>query len=262
MPILNFTGRKKISRKLLTITARKDTSPSGDHTSLLISASYEKKGKFPPDSELWLEVYRGATVERFELGTFERQTPLVDQRLESFPPEMELGLLKFRFFIVDSALRGGTILGLAERIPLSSLNQPETLKQGLLPTRKENLGERVWKLDLSGDDPALLIDERLYDDRYLYTDHVLFQSLVFPQIAEGLATWVLKEAEQEVENSKWQSFFKKELKCDPSPEERGFELNSDLDHDIRAKEDWIEQAVTVFCNKHKFRSILEAEMAD
>ena len=260
LPSFNFTGRKKIPRKDLKIKVRKESSSLGGETSLLLSASYEGNGKFPANSRLYLEPYRGPTRMHFELGTLGNQTPLYDRSLKSFPTEMDLRLLKFDFYIVDGASRNGALLGLAEKIPLSVTNDTEASEKGLLPTRPHNLGERIWKLDLTSDDPALLINERIYEDRYTYTDDVLFQSLVFPQIAEKLAEWILQKADLEEEESSWQTFFKKELGQDPNREERGFELNSENDHDIQLKEEWIDQAVKVFCNTHKFRSLLEKEM--
>lgn len=247
---LNYTGRKRISRAKVTV--RLLPAPGGGWQ---FDAEFDLGDYgFPSESSVFIEAYNATSYMRFAFGTVGARSAPFDLRLTEITPSP---LPKFRLKVVDARTRHGLLLGVADK--LIPLRPDETLahKQSLLPVEFRDLGERVWRLDLS-DWPVLELNQRIADLGEIARSGDSFLALVYPEVVRRILHEAVLEQEQTDpgfdDESDWTSLWLRFVCGLPgieAPPERALGVAAE-DARVRAEE-WIERAVQAFCRARDAR---------
>lgn len=248
---LNYTGRKRISRSRVTV--RLLPAPGGGWR---FDAEFDlAEHGFPSESNVYLEAYNATSYMRFAFGTV---------GAKCVPPDLVLReitqspLPKFRLKVVDA--RHGLLLGVADK--LIPLQPDESLahKQSLLPVEFRDLGERVWRLDVS-DWPVLELNQRVADLGEIARSGDSFLALVYPEVVRRILHEAVIEQEQTdpaFDEADWTSLWLRYVCSLPgveAPPERAIGV---AEEEARAHaEEWIEQAVQAFCRARDARARFE-----
>jgi len=250
---LNYTGRKRIPRSRVTVRLAPATAGGWRFV-----ADFDLEGLgFPPDASVFVEAYNASSYMRFAFGTVGARSEPPDARLRDITPAP---LPRFRLKVVDARSRHGLLLGVADKlVPL----QPEDSiahKQSLLPVEFRDLGERIWRLDVS-DWPVLELNERVADLGEIARSADSFLALVYPEVVRRILHEALVGQEQDdpdFDEDDWTSLWIRYVCGLPGmepPPERSIEAG---DEEMRVRrEDWIEAAVQAFCRARDARRRFE-----
>lgn len=252
---LNYTGRKRIARARVTV--RLLPAPEGGWR---FDAEFDlTEAGFPTEANVYIEAYNATSYMRFAFGTVGAPTPPPDLLLREITPSP---LPKFRLKVVDT--RQGLLLGVADK--LVPLRPDESLehKQSLLPVEFRDLGERVWRLDLS-DWPVLELNQRIADLAEAARSGDSFLALVYPEVVRRIlheAIVVEEQTDPEFDASDWTSLWLRYVCSLPgveAPPERGLGVPAE---EARAEaERWIARAVQAFCRARDARARFERTIA-
>jgi hypothetical protein len=189
---LNYTGRKRIQRDCVSIGV------SGSPPNAVVGASFRLGDLgFPGAARVVLEAYAGWIVQRFDFGTIDQITSPTDARLSEF--DSTAGLL-FRLKVVGTGDRDGRLLGVADRLHPSA--EFDTIaQQSFVVVRPQDLGDRVWKLELDPSQPLLLVNNRIVDHHdFLKRRDVA--ALLLPEVLSQLLRFAIETGEEE-DGSGW-----------------------------------------------------------
>ena len=193
---LNFTGRRAIPRSRITI--RLEAAAYGVHR---FSAEYDLKSLgFPADACVYIEAYNAVSYMRFNFGTARDVRLPRSTRLTEVTPHPRP---RFRLKVVDRP--AGLLLGVADPIiPLRAEDDTQR-RQPLLPVDFCDLGERVWRLDLT-DWPVLELNHRLDGIADTARAGEDFLALVYPEVVRRLLHEIVVVQEQtdpDFDDSDW-----------------------------------------------------------
>lgn len=249
---LNYTGRKSIARSRVTI--RIVPFASGE---LAFSADYDLKGlRFPREARVYIEAYNSDSYMRFDFGGVGHPIVPRDTRLTDITARP---LAKFRLKVVDETDQAGLLLGVADKIIPLRPNESLEQKQSLLPVDFRDLGERVWRLDLS-DWPVLELNNRVDSIAEAARSSGGFLGLLYPEVLR----LILREAVigQEVTDPEldddWPCLWLRYACSLPgvaAPPSAASLRQTEL------LEEWVEEAVQAFCRTRHARARLEAAVA-
>ena len=112
----------------------------------------------------------------------------------------------------------------------------------------EDLGDQVWKLDLTGDWPAIQVNNQMSSIKEIAKSDEAFIALVYPEIVRQILNEIIEsdQLDPEIDEDEWYSLwinFVSSLPGVGSPP-TGREANIKND-----QKDWIESAVRGFCDK-------------
>jgi len=250
---LNFTGRRKIPRGRITIRLHVETEDR-----YAFSADYDLAGlRFPADASVLIEAYNAISYMRFDFGTVGTPHEPPDLRLSDVTPRP---LPKFRLKVVDRSGHTGLLLGVADQIVALRAEQDLRARQPLLPVDFCDLGERVWRLDLS-DWPVLELNQRIdgiVDEARSGDD---FLALVYPEVVRQILRATVIEQEQtdpDFDDTHWTSLWLRyvcELPGVGRPPQ-GLSQHARTD-----REEWVEDAVQAFCHAREVRRRYAAAVA-
>lgn len=250
---LNFTGRRTIPRSRVTVRLRPGTGGRYDFSIL-----YDLAGLgFADDASVLVEAYNAVSYMRFDFGTVGRRQEPRSLRLSEVSPHP---LPKFRLKVVDRGVRTGLLLGVADRIVALRDEQDVSERQPLLPVDFCDLGDRIWRLDLS-DWPVLELNQRVEGivDEVRSGDD--FLALVFPEVVRQVLRNIVIEQEQtdpDLDDSDWTCLWLRYVCALPGmrrpPESLSASARADLDA-------WVEDAVQAFCRQREVRRRYGAAVA-
>jgi len=235
---LNYTERKRITQDRITIsvTRRKGLAES-------FSASVKLDGLNLPDAaKVYIEAYHRTDYARYVFGTvgnpiLPEYTGLSDLARPSD--------LRFRILVVDEAVEHGLILASADRIRPTV----EYEKRSILPVVIEDLGRQVWKLDFTGDEPVLVLNERLPNIHNLPSTDPRFRLYILPAILrEVFSHMFFVERIEDLEepavdwHRNWLDFAKKIL-----PHEADWPQRSGDEYSSEDVTNWINLLEREFC---------------
>lgn len=248
---LNYTGRKKIARSRITVRL---LPALGNRYTFEIDFDLSGYG-FPDDASVFVEAYNSASYMRFTFGTVAQRKDPEDFRLLDVTPRP---LPKFRLKVVDRSKRQGLLLGVADKLVPLRPKEDVSNRQSLLPVDFCDLGEAVWRLDLS-DWPVLELNSHIETIGEVARSGDAFLALVYPEVVRRILHEILFEQDAgdvELDESDWPSLWLRYI-CslpgmNPPPEEAG-------DGDSRRRE-WIESAVQAFCRSKMARQRFEASL--
>jgi hypothetical protein len=250
---LNYTGRKSIPRSRVTI--RIVPMPSGEHA---FTADYDLAGmRFARDARVYIEAYNADSYMRFDFGSIGNPVVPRDTRLTEITARP---LAKFRLKVVDETEQVGLLRGVADKIVPLRPDENLEQKQSLLPVDFRDLGERVWRLDLS-DWPVLELNNRVDDIAEAARSSGSFLGILYPEVLRRIlyeAVIVQEVTDPELNDDDWTCLWLRYACSIPSvsappaaPGSRQTEL----------LEEWIEDVVHAFCRSRHARARLEAAVA-
>lgn len=236
---LNYTGRKRISRKHIKIKIRNND----ENVQIIPDLSAIPREVYPSESRVYIEAYRQTLLERFFYGTVSNLDNVQEFTLKEFD-DVE-GVL-FRVKIVDCS-KSNKLLGLGDRIPLVEGQENIVKKIPLLPVESRDLADEIFKLEFSESaGPSLVINSQL-GNREDIARHPAFESLVYPKILHAILTkvYLIDEIFDFSDTEGWEArwiIFSQKIPGNREP----LMENSTTDE----REAWIEDAVYYF-TKHK-----------
>ena len=242
---LNYTGRRKIARSRVTV--RLHPGADGRYE---FSPQYDLAGlRFPADASVLIEAYNAVSYMRFDFGTVGDRRDPRSLRLSEVTPHP---LPKFRLKVVDRSDRTGLLLGVADRIVPLRPEQDESERQPLLPVDFCDLGDRVWRLDLS-DWPVLELNQRvdgIVDEARSGDD---FLALVYPEVVRQILRATVIEHEQvdpDLDDSEWTCLWLRYICALPGMSRPPAGMSTSARAD---RETWVEEAVQAFCREREVR---------
>jgi hypothetical protein len=204
---------------------------------------------FPNDANVFVEAYNVASYMRFPFGTVVQRREPKDTCLVDITPRP---LPKFRLKIVDQSKRHGLLLGVADK--LIPLRPEEDLanKQSLLPVDFCDLGDRIWRLELS-DWPVLELNNRIDSIGEAARSGESFLGVVYPEVVRRILYQIVIEEDQtdpNFDDSEWTSLWLRYVCSLPGVSEPP----SGASEEARARRsDWIDDAVQAFCRSRQAR---------
>jgi hypothetical protein len=253
---LNYTGRRNIPRSAVTI--RLLDEPSGERA---FAAEYDLSAlRFPADARVYIEAYNSDSYMRFAFGSVGEPRVPKDTRLAEITARP---LPKFRLKVVDEQRRHGLLIGVADK--LIQLRRDEDLKNkdSLLPVDFVDLGERVWRLDLT-DSPVLELNKRVDGIGEAARASGGFLGLLYPEVLRRiLHEIVVIEAHTDTGagDDDWKTLWLRYACAVPGVDEPPQEAAPDA-RERRAE--WVERTVEAFCRarnaRRKFENALGKEL--
>lgn len=235
---LNFTGRMKILRE--DVTVRYLDRP-GVQLQVQVRLDLAEYG-VPPDALVFLEAYHRTEWHRWDMGTVAELRP---ERTFDFPPGLEKEGILFRVRVVKPLGQDRMLLCEAEGLKGMEGELPEGAPQPILPVRREDLGELVWRLGT--DEPELIVNKHLGSQWREIARSELFQTLVYPEAMRQALRWAVKAVESDSEGDdstarRWIRF------AEAIP---GVPALSDFSDDDEQCERWVDEAVSAFCRNKR-----------
>jgi hypothetical protein len=246
---LNYTGRKKISRSKVTV--RLSVAGGGTYA---FEIEFDLSGyDFPPDAKVFVEAYNSASYSRFPLGTVAARQEPKDTRLIEMTSRP---LPKFRLKVVDQSKRYGLLLGVADKLVPLRPQEEVSNKQSLLPVDFNDLGDQVWRLDLT-DWPVLELNSRIDSIAEVARSGDSFLGLVYPEIVRQILDEIVINQELTdpgFEDSEWTSLWLRYVCTLPGVSEPPEGVSEEA---RTRRADWIEGAVQAFCRSRQARRRFE-----
>jgi len=235
---INYTGRKKIDRKSISIDMR---YPSFFATLRL--GGYD----LPENARVFVEAYRQTTRVRCEFGKVGGIVPPEKTDISELEtPEA----IKFRVLVVDTA---GKILARADRI--SADNESPATRNSLLPVRPAELENAVYRLymGVDGDDEPILHINSRFENWSMLATSSQFYTLVFPALVREILTCILivEDHRDTSDMSDWKSqwLVLAWQMCGEMPPQGADDDSLNKDAQV-----WIDKAVAGFCKNHDVAS--------
>ncbi len=250
---LNYTGRRSIGRSRVTIRLL----PTAEGPAAF-SAEYDLDGlKFPLEARVYIEAYNATSYMRFDFGTVAHGRVPDDTRLVDITPRP---LPKFRLKVVDEAERHGLLLGVADKLIPLRPGEDQHNKQSLLPVDFVDLGERIWRLDLS-DWPVLELNKRIESIAEAARASGAFLGLLYPEVLrrilhEGVVTDA--QTDPDAGDDDWTTLWLRYACSLPGVEAPPAAASAEAS---ALREEWVENAVQAFCRARDVRRKTEAAVA-
>lgn len=241
---LNYTGRKKIPRSAVTIRLL-----PADAGYAFVADIDLAPLDFPNDANIFVEAYNSASYMRFAFGTIGDQREPQDLRLTEVTSRP---LPKFRLKVVDQSKRHGLLLGVADKLVPLRPHEDLANKQSLLPVDFYDLGDRIWRLELS-DWPVLELNNRVDAIGESARTGDWFLALVYPEILRRILheiVIVLDETDPGLDDSEWTSLWLRFVCALPGVAEPPGGIGEAAK---ARRREWIEEAVQVFCRSRQAR---------
>jgi hypothetical protein len=247
---LNYTKREKISRGDISIRLFNAEDGVQAFEAEVRLARYA----FPRGAKVVLEAYYRGALMRFPLGVISSTKDRNIYRCQEALTELHDPQVNFRVKVVDEQQAFGLLVGLADRLHVLNETSASVTRVGLLPVQFTDLGEQIWKLEISddGSQPTLLINNTLQMERMpiaemLRTDP-FFLALVYPQVLRQILNHALASGTDDEES--WETDW---LRFAEQIADRRRPAESD-DADLSQ---WVEDAVEAFCRANTIRARLE-----
>ncbi len=239
----NYTGRRRISQKLIVI----DVVKSGDVYQCNASWDFADL-RLPLDAAVYLEARIGGSpqVTRYDWGTVRESKPPQDRTIPDFGTQS----LSFDLKVVDETEEIGRLVAVSRGIR-PRLADDEGGRMPLLPVNADDLGDEVWRLRFTDERPWLEVNNRIDGIKEISRSDQRFFALVYPHVIrrilmEGvLLDGVTDPAEAEddwrVSWLKWGIHWHPDNERPPDSKDRDGVLQ------------WIEDVAVNFCSRHEAR---------
>jgi hypothetical protein len=238
----NYTDRKKISREHIHLHwLESDKEPLRFKLALDLE-SYS----IAPDAQVFVEAYVGSSVMRFDFGIVSNIITPTDIGLKDFGPGLK-PLFRIR---VVSATADKRVVAWANSISPLDPKEVSTGERSILPVETVDLGPLVWNLRIDSNQFRLQLNSAITQPRDITTmaREPDFIALVYPSIIRQILEHLLLGSEKDSVDAEhdWLKFAV-QLTEIPAPT-----LDEEADDDLFAEEvdEWIEQVILKFCEKH------------
>lgn len=243
---INSTGRKRIPKERIKVSL---TTTDPDEP-LRASVALDLAGLgFPLQATVVVDAYHRSTSMRFECGT------VGDLKIPSALTLSELGNdggVLFRVKVIDKEALTGRLLGAAERIRADEANEVDG-RRSILPVIERNIGGEVWRLDIDEGGPQLILNNRVPGISTRLLSNPMARGLLLPAAFRLVLLRLIDEAmEDDPDETDWKvewiRFTQSRLGL---PEDL-----ASLPQDDDGKAEWIDNAVSVFCEKLDFLTLI------
>jgi hypothetical protein len=235
---LNFTGRKSIPRSMISIGVRTEGG------SRIVDARLNLDGlALPEAAPVVVEAYRNSAFMRFTFGTVGRLQPPDDVSLAGFDPD---DLVLFRVKVIDPIAAPPRLLAEADRLTPADEAVGKLSRRTILHTFVQDLGDEVWKLDVSDEIPVLLLNDRIPGIKPRAKTGDDFGPLVFPSVVRTLLSQAAigEGAESDDDSATWPTLW---VRWGEALTGEAFPPGVDDDQ----KMEWVEAVVAAFCKLTK-----------
>lgn len=234
----NYTGRQKIKRADVQIDLAKNEEGM---KSFDISLHLDDMG-LPKNAHVYVEAYHRSGYQRFDFGTIGEVKAPPDRSLSKLSNS---AMPLFRVKVVDKSATHGRILASVDKVRPQSVDSEATDSQSLLYVEFDDLGNRIWELDLDGDWPTLRLNTGAEDIALVATGDNRFLSLVYPEVVKRILKRILiKDGHTDPYcDDDWPSLWLKLASSLPS-------MSDPPQVEKQEKESWIEKAVEAFCKSY------------
>lgn len=246
---LNYTGRKKIPRSRVHIRVHEHGGQRSFDARLELSGL-----ALPEDAELYVEAYYRSAFRRFGFGTVGRPVAPADRSLAGIPARHPL--FRVKAVVRENGL--ARIVAAADRVLPQQTDHEDEERASLLPVEYSDLGERIWKLDLSGEWPTLHLNRNFEGIGTAARQGPEFFALVYPEVLRAVLQHILQEQrfDPDSDDDDWGTLWLR-FACN----ELGQPRPPQADVESATVQEWIEQTVNAFCMRIRsaahFRVILE-----
>ncbi len=243
----NYTGRRRIRRSRVRVRLGDEGARRRFDAEIDLDGT-----ELPRDAKVFVEAYHRTAYRRFPFGTVGDPRPPANRSLEGLPVQRPL----FRVKVVAAGDGLARILAAADRIVPVEARRDEETRQSLLPVEYEDLGERVWALDLDSDWPRLRLNRRFEGIREAARSGREFLTLVYPEVFRAILERALAEgcfdpeADEDDWGTLWLRFACRELGRPAPPVHGGAEAA-----------EWIDEAVNAFCARARVAPSFEQILA-
>ena len=240
----NYTGRRKIERKDISVVLREDRGTWVFEADLRL-ADY----RFPRNAEVWVEAHRQNLWMQFPWGTVSAIRPHLNRRLTEF--DVPDGIL-FRVRVVQPpGAEHHKLLGEADGIPFVKVGEATAQRRPLLEPVPDALDQLLWKLDMDSDPPRLLVNRDALPTWKEMARSPYFIALVYPEVLRYLLTCTLIDSQwaEDEDDSGWEADwirFARSLGGLSSPPRAD---------DRDGRQAWIEEAVATFARRHQLKTM-------
>jgi hypothetical protein len=184
----NYTGRKKIKRSNIRIDLVRDGSGQRFFNSFLKLDDLE----LPSNAHVYVEAYHRSGYQRFEFGTIDDRKIPADRNLKNIS---ESAIPLFRVKVVDRSTSHGRILAAVDRVRPENIDNVPASSQSLLFVEYDDLGNKIWQLDLEGDWPVLKLNQFVEEISLIASSDNRFLSLVYPEVFRQILKRIIIEDE-------------------------------------------------------------------
>ena len=239
---LNFTGRKKIPRNRTMVTLL-DTDKFPHSFDIQINLS---DFGLPKEALVYVEAYKRASYMRFNYGMVGNLKIPSNRDLIG----IEAGTIPlFRVKIVDKSGQQGRIIAIADKIHPKGVEDANNEKISLLHIEfSEDLGDQVWRLDLTGDWPVVQVNNHLSSIKEIARSDAAFIALVYPEIVRQILNDIIEsdQLDPKIDEDDWPSLWVNFVSSLPGVGSPPTGRNPNIKND---QTDWVENAVRGFCDK-------------
>lgn len=237
---INYTGRKKIPLDRISITVSRR-----DHAAESFDASIRLEGMgLPDEAKVYIEAYHRTDLVRYPFGTVANIVRPEDTGLSHLAHNENL---RFRVMVVDESDKRGLILASANRIRPAGIY----LKRSILPVEFRDLGRQVWKVDYTGDEPVLLLNEKIPNIHNLAKADPRFHLYIYPAVMREILAHIffvdrIDDIEEPADewHRTWLEFAKRF-----SGDDTLLQLDLGDEHSVRVDVlNWIDRVVEEFCS--------------
>lgn len=197
---LNHTGRARFDKKSIDLGVKEENG-----VALLTFRANLDEYRLPAAASVILEAKRQTTYMRIELGKVSDRRQLEEEPLSIFGSDTNI---TFTLKVVSSTNKErGRVLGLAKGLRPNRAKDDRN-RQGILPFRaSDDLGSRVWRLDLTGEEPIVLIN-RSVGDWVGFARSREFCALVYPELVRAIALWEAEQEDDDDGHRPWRKFLR------------------------------------------------------
>jgi len=246
---LNFTGRRRIPRSAVLVRLL----PGAQGIWTFDAKFTLDELSFPLESSVFVEAYNATSYMRFDFGTIGQPVTPEERSLTEIT---ESPLPKFRLKVVDRSERHGQLLGVADRLVPLRADETVEQQQSLLPVEFHDLGDRIWRLDLS-DWPVLQLNRRIADLSEIARSADWFLGLVYPEVVRRILYTAVVELDQtdpDFDESEWTCLWLRYVCALPGV---GAPPPGESEDARQRQREWIDEAVQAFSRARDARERFE-----
>ena len=184
----NYTGRKKIKRSDVRIDLLRRKEGKKFFNAHLSLDTVD----LPANARVYLEAYHRSGYRRYDFGTVSERKIPSDRSLGNFS---DSAMPLFRVKVVDKTTSHGRILAAVDKVRPENIDDGPAGSQSLLYVEYEDLGNKIWQLDLDGDWPVLRLNHQADEISMVASSDHRFLSLVYPEVFRRILKRIIIEDE-------------------------------------------------------------------
>lgn len=185
---INFTGRKKIKRTSVRVDILRDAEGRRFFNLHLDLSDL----RLPSNAHIYAEAYHRTGYQRYDFGILSKQKNPDERHLSRFSDSI---IPLFRVKVVDRTSSHGRILAALDKIRPESVDNEPAGSHSLLFVEYDDLGNKIWQLDLDGDWPVLKLNQKVDEISLVASSDPHFFALVYPEVFRQILTKIILEDE-------------------------------------------------------------------